>query len=165
MSDALTVVGTVGSEPEARATPTGRNVTSFRLASTRRIHDPQTGEWRDGDTNWYTVSAWNDLGRNVHDSIRKGERVLVAGRLKVRKWENEERHGMEAELVAGSVGHDLKWGTTRYTKAARSGENRPNDALGSSSNADLEEDLSAGAPEAGTDDWEVVPQGDIDAPF
>lgn len=163
MSDALTVVGTVGSDPEARATSTGRSVTSFRLASTTRVRDPQTGEWRDGETNWYTISAWNDLGRNVHDSIRKGERVLVAGRLRVRRWEKDDRQGTEVEIVAGSVGHDLRWGTTRYTRAAKSAGARTGDREEGAGT------VAEPAPEGG-DEWEPSAPGgdaadDADIPF
>lgn len=143
MTETITVVGTVGTDPTARTTPTGRNVTHLRLACTGRIRDASTGQWRDGDTNWYTVNAWNELGRNVHESIRKRERVIVTGRLRVRDWENEDRKGTEVEIVADSVGHDLRWGTTRFTRAAREGEEQGSAA------PSPDQEWAAAAPEEG----------------
>jgi len=119
MTEHLSLIGTVGTEPGARALATGDTVTSFRLASSKRVKDPQSGQWRDGETSWFTISAWNGLGQNVHDSIRKGDRVVVTGRLKVRDWENDERKGTEVEVVADGIGHDLKWGTSRFIRAPK----------------------------------------------
>lgn len=151
MTDTITVVGTVGTDPAARTTQTGRNVTSLRLASTSRVRDAATGRWRDGETNWYTVNAWSELGRNVHASVRKRERVVVTGRLRVRAWQSEGRQGTDVEIVADSVGHDLRWGTTRFTRAERDGDGLEDDAAAPAS------DLAAdGGSSAQPQDWGVA---------
>ncbi|MGO1410669.1 MULTISPECIES: single-stranded DNA-binding protein [unclassified Microbacterium] len=164
MSDSITVIGTVGSDPEARVTPTGKHVTSFRLACTPRVRDTGTGEWRDGETNWYSISAWEHLGRNVLESIRKGERAIVTGRLRLRTWEKDERRGMDAEIVAGGVGHDLKWGTSSYTKASRQAtDDAPDDRSGESEGA-----AAQATPETASSDsqaqWDAEPVS-VDTPY
>ncbi|WP_119698494.1 single-stranded DNA-binding protein [Microbacterium halotolerans] len=165
MSDSITVIGTVGSDPEARVTPTGKHVTGFRLACTPRVRDARTGEWRDGETNWYSISAWEHLGRNVLESIRKGERAIVTGRLRLRTWEKDERRGMDAEIVAGGVGHDLKWGTSSYTKASRQAAG---DASDDHRGGEPEVEAAQATPEAASsgfqDHWEAEPVA-VDTPY
>src|SRR5690348_3934800 len=79
MADRITVVGSLGSDPEERSTSRG-SVVQFRVASTDRRRDAQ-GNWSDGPTSWYRVNAWGELGRNALASLRKGQRVIVAGDL------------------------------------------------------------------------------------
>lgn len=119
MSESITVVGTIGSAPQGHTTQTGRHVTSFRLACTPRVRDRETGEWRDGATNWYSIAVWEQLGRNALGSLHKGERAIVSGRLRLRQWEKDERSGMDAEITATAIGHDLKWGTAQFAGAPR----------------------------------------------
>ncbi|SFR76278.1 single-strand DNA-binding protein [Agromyces sp. CF514] len=116
MTDNITVIGAVGSDPRVHTTPQGLTITSFRLASTRRVYDRAKGTWEDGDTNWYTVSTFRQLAKNASASIRRGDRVVVHGRLRLRSWESGEKAGTAIEIDAEAVGHDLTWGTTSLSK-------------------------------------------------
>ncbi len=119
MSDTtITVIGTIGSEPEQRLTSRGP-VTSFRLASNSRRLNKSTGEWGDGPTSWFAISVWRGLGENAFRSLHKGERVIVSGRLQVRAWETSESRGTDVDITADAIGHDLLWGTTTFQKGAR----------------------------------------------
>ena len=118
MTDRITVTGVVGSDPRPTVTPAGLQITNFRLASTRRYFDRATGQWTDGETNWYSVSTFRQLALNTAESVRKGQHVVVHGRLRVRQWKTAEKSGLAIEIEADSVGHDLAWGTSAYTKTA-----------------------------------------------
>ena len=121
MTDSITVTGVVGSDPRVHVTTQGLAITSFRLASTRRYFDRAKGAWEDGETNWYTVSGFRQLAHNTAASVRKGDRVVVQGRLRLRAWESGEKSGTAIEIEADSIGHDLAWGTTTLTKVRREG--------------------------------------------
>lgn len=114
--DAITITGVVGSDPSQYVTSKGLEITSFRLASTHRFFDRAKGAWESGETNWYTVSAFRQLAANTLNSVRKGEHVVVHGRLRVRKWEAGEKNGIAVEIDADAIGHDLMWGTSEYRK-------------------------------------------------
>ncbi|WP_460773508.1 single-stranded DNA-binding protein [Microbacterium sp. GXF7504] len=120
--ETVTVVGNVGGTPERRQTPAGP-VTSFRLGSTHRRLDRQSGEWVDDYTNWFSVNVWRALGQHAFASLRKGDRVLVTGRLRAREWETDAKRGVSLEIDASALGHDLLWGTTEFTRD-RSGGGR-----------------------------------------
>src|SRR5690606_12848129 len=94
MTDTITLRGTVGTDPRLVTTANGTHITSFRLASPQRRFDRETSAWIDGETNWYTVSAYRQLARNTGTSIKKGDPVIVTGRLKVRPWEAGEKKGV-----------------------------------------------------------------------
>ena len=119
MTDSITVTGVVGSDPRMHVTTQGLAITSFRLASTRRYFDRAKGTWEDGETNWYTVSGFRQLAQNTAASVRRGDRVVVQGRLRLRAWESGEKSGTAIEIEADSIGHDLAWGTTTLTKVRR----------------------------------------------
>ena len=119
MTDSITVTGVVGSDPRVHVTTQGLAITSFRLASTRRYFDRAKGTWEDGETNWYTVSGFRQLAHNTTASVRRGDRVVVQGRLRLRAWESGEKSGTAIEIEADSIGHDLAWGTTTLTKVRR----------------------------------------------
>ncbi|MGI9824101.1 single-stranded DNA-binding protein [Agromyces sp. Marseille-Q5079] len=116
MTDNITVIGVVGGDPRVHVTNQGLPITSFRLASTRRFFDRAKGTWENGETNWYTVSTFRQLAKNAAVSIRRGDRVVVHGRLRLRAWESGEKSGTAIEIDADSVGHDLNWATTSLTK-------------------------------------------------
>lgn len=119
MSDHISLVGNVVGELERRTTRDGGPVASFRLAVGERRLDRERNEWVDGHTSFYAISAFGELGANALLSLRKGERVVVTGRLRLREWENETTRGVSADVVADSVGHDLRWGTTRFVRTPR----------------------------------------------
>ena len=116
MTDNITVTGVVGSDPKHHVTSQGLAITSFRLASTRRYFDRSKGTWEDGETNWYTVSAFRQLAFNASTSIVRGERVVVHGRLRLRAWETGEKSGTAVEIEADAIGHDLTWGVSKFAR-------------------------------------------------
>ena len=117
MPDAITLTGLVATTPRHLVTSEGLPITSFRLASTQRRFDRSQEKWIDGETNWYTITAFRQLALNSNASVDKGQRVLVAGRLKIREWESGERTGTTIEIEADSIGHDLAWGTAAFTRS------------------------------------------------
>ena len=118
MIDTLTVSGIVATTPRHIVTSEGLAITSFRLASTQRRFDKGQSAWVDMDTNWYTLVAFRQLATNTERSVRKGDRVIACGRVKVRDWQTDERSGTAIEIEADSIGHDLLWGTSDFTRSS-----------------------------------------------
>jgi single-strand DNA-binding protein len=116
MAEQITVLGLVATTPRHLVTQDGLPITSFRLAASSLKFDAAQNKWIDGETNWYTITAFRTLAINIAGSISKGERVMVTGKLRVRDWDNGERAGTSVELEAESVGHDLNWGTATFTR-------------------------------------------------
>jgi single-strand DNA-binding protein len=117
MNDMITATGVVGTIPRFVHTPEGLAIASFRLASTQRRYDRAAAAWVDGETNWYTVSAYRQLAENLAESLSKGDRVVVTGRLKVRQWQGGDKSGLAVEIDAEAVGHNLLWGRSLFTKS------------------------------------------------
>jgi single-strand DNA-binding protein len=134
MSDvSITVVGHVGQDPTLFTAESGTRWTSIRVASTRRVRNPQTGEWGDGPTMWFTVRQFGDRALNLIESVRKGTPVVVTGRLALEEYEQrkEERRpgGETVEVVTprsaqvienATVAVDLSRGVVRYTRSVSS---------------------------------------------
>ena len=120
MHDTITIVGNVATDPTQGRTASGIPVTNFRLASTHRRYDDATQTWVDVATNWYSVAAFRQLGENAKASLRSGDSVIVSGRMKIRAWENNGKHGTSVDIDADAIGHDLRWGTTAYRRSPRS---------------------------------------------
>lgn len=118
MSDNITIRGFVASEIKSSTTPGGVGTASFRLGSTERRYDRASSTWIDGNTNWFTVQGYRQLAGNIGCSIKKGQRVIVVGRLKMRSWEKDGRTYHVAEIDAESVGHDLMWGSANFIRTA-----------------------------------------------
>jgi len=120
MNEALvTFQGWVGTEVVHRETTQG-NVANFRVGSTPRIRR-RNGDWVDGPTSWFSVTCWRSLADHVRDSVRKGDPVVVQGRLRADVWEREDGQTSTTYVVeAGTVGHDLSRGTAVFVRAARS---------------------------------------------
>lgn len=117
MTDTITLTGLVATVPRHIVTSEGLPITSFRLASTQRRFDRSESRWIDGDTNWYTITSFRQLAINGAGSVGKGDRVVVTGRLRIREWENGERAGTNIDVEADSIGHDLCWGTSVFTRS------------------------------------------------
>jgi len=100
MNDIITVRGTIGTDPKQIQTATGLDITTFRLASTPRRFDKEKGEWVDLETNWYGVSAYRHLARNTARCLKKGDPVVVYGRIKIRPWESDEKKGLAIDIDA-----------------------------------------------------------------
>ncbi|MEO7121892.1 MAG: single-stranded DNA-binding protein [Lacisediminihabitans sp.] len=116
MTDNITLIGFVATPPKHFVTGEGLPITSFRLASTQRRFDRAQGRWADGETNWYTITAFRQLAMNAVSSVNKGDRVMVSGRLRIRGWEAGDRSGTNIDVEADAVGHDLSWGTSAFTR-------------------------------------------------
>lgn len=113
----VTLHGWVGSDVTYRD-PQGIGVVNFRVGSTPRLK--RDGEWVDGDTTWYSVTAWRQLAQNVRDSVRKGDAVVVHGRLRTDVWERQDGQvGSTLQIEASLVGHDLSRGTSVFVRASR----------------------------------------------
>ena len=120
MTDSITLTGLVATTPRHLVTSEGLPITSFRLASTQRRYDRGAQKWIDGETNWYTITAFRQLAINVVGSVNKGQRVVVSGKLRVRDWESGDRAGTTVEIDADALGHDLAWGTSVFTRSVAS---------------------------------------------
>ncbi len=116
MTEQVSVTGLVATTPRHLVTQDGLPITSFRLASSQRRFDRKENKWIDGETNWYTVTAFRQLAINASTSVSKGDRVTVLGKLRVRDWDNGERAGTSVEIESDSIGHDLAWGTSAFTR-------------------------------------------------
>jgi single-strand DNA-binding protein len=121
MTDSITVSGLVATAPRHLVTGEGLPITSFRLASTQRRFDRSNQRWIDGETNWYTITAFRQLAINSATSVGKGDRVVLSGRLRIREWENADRSGTNIEIEADSLGHDLMWGTAQFSRTISQG--------------------------------------------
>jgi single-strand DNA-binding protein len=117
----ITVVGNLTGDPELRFTPSGQAVANFTVASTNRMLDKATNEWKDGDTVFIRCSVWRQYAENVAESLTKGTRVIVTGRLKVRQYETREGgKGTSVECDVDEVGPALRYATTKVNRVARS---------------------------------------------
>ncbi len=115
----ITVVGNLVDDPELRFTPSGAAVAKFRVASTPRTFDRQTNEWKDGESLFLTCSVWRQAAENVAESLQRGMRVIVQGRLKQRSY--EDREGVKRtvyELDVDEVGASLRSATAKITKTS-----------------------------------------------
>ncbi|MDP3714248.1 MAG: single-stranded DNA-binding protein [Mycobacteriales bacterium] len=120
----ITVVGNLTNDPELRFTPSGAAVASFTVASTPRMLDKQTNEWKDGDTLFLRCSIWRQAAENVAESLQRGMRVIVQGRLKQRSYETKEGEKRTVvELDVDEVGPSLKSATAKVNKTTRQGGN------------------------------------------
>jgi single-strand DNA-binding protein len=116
MSEHITVAGLIATTPRHLVTQDGLPITSFRLAASQRRFDRVQNKWIDGETNWYTVSAFRQLAINSSTSLSKGDRIVLTGKLRVRDWDNGERAGTAVEIEAEAIGHDLSWGSSDFTR-------------------------------------------------
>ncbi|WP_231443992.1 single-stranded DNA-binding protein [Brevibacterium zhoupengii] len=118
----ITVVGNLTSDPELRFTPNGAAVANFTVASTPRMFDRQSNEFKDGETLFLRCSVWREMGENVAESLQRGTRVVVQGRLKSRSFETKEGEKRTVmELDVDEVGPSLRRATAQVTKNERSG--------------------------------------------
>ena len=118
----ITVVGNLVDDPELRFTPSGAAVANFRIASTPRTFNRQTNEWEDGDTLFLSCSIWRQAAENVAESLTRGTRVIVQGRLKARTYETREGEKRTVfEVDVDEVGPSLRSATAKVTRASRSG--------------------------------------------
>ena len=118
----ITVVGNLTADPELRFTPSGAAVANFTVASTPRIYDRQSGEWKDGEALFLRCNIWREAAENVAESLTRGSRVIVTGRLKQRSFETREGEKRTVvEVEVDEIGPSLKYATAKVNKASRGG--------------------------------------------
>ena len=116
----ITVIGNITGDPELRFTPSGAAVANFTVASTPRAFDRQSNEWKDGETLFMRCSVWRDAAENVAESLGRGTRVIVSGRLKSRSYETKEGEKRTVvELEVDEVGPSLRYASAKVTKTQR----------------------------------------------
>jgi len=115
----ITVIGNLTADPELRFTPSGAAVANFTIASTPRTFDRQTGEWRDGDALFLRCSIWRQAAENVAESLTRGMRVMVSGRLRQRSYEKDGQQRTVIELEVDEIGPSLRYATAKVTKVSR----------------------------------------------
>jgi single-strand DNA-binding protein len=119
MDNTVTLVGNVTRDPELRYTPSGQAVATFGLAVNRRWQNRQTNDWEE-QTSFFDVKCWAQMAENVGESVQKGSRVVVSGRLEQRSWESDNGDKRsKVEVVADEIGPSLKWATATVTKNER----------------------------------------------
>ncbi|HTZ23799.1 MAG TPA: single-stranded DNA-binding protein [Streptosporangiaceae bacterium] len=117
----ITIAGNLVDDPQLRYTPTGQAVANFRIASTPRWQDRQSGEWKDGDSLFLSCNVWRQAAENVAESLQRGMRVIVQGRLRQRSYETKEGEKRTVyEIEVDEVGPSLRNASAKVTKSSRS---------------------------------------------
>lgn len=158
----ITVIGNLTSDPELRFTGAGAAVANFTVASTPRTFDRQSNEWKDGETLFLRCSVWREAAENAAESLAKGMRVIVTGRLRSRSYETKEGEKRTViELEVDEVGPSLRSATAKVTRAQRSGGGQGGGYNGGGSQGGTYAQAGGhgGAPQGGEDPWAVGPQG------
>src|SRR5512132_4642819 len=158
----ITVIGNLTGDPELRFTPSGAAVANFTVASTPRQFDRQSNEWKDGETLFMRCSVWRDAAENVAESLQRGTRVIVSGRLKSRSYETKEGEKRTVvEMEVDEVGPSLRYATAKVNKVSRGGGQGGKPASqGAEAPAGAYDDPWGAAPAAGT-----APAGGDEPPF
>ena len=143
----ITVVGNLTNDPELRFTPSGAAVASFTVASTPRYLDKSTNEWKDGDALFLRCSVWRQAAENVAESLQRGTRVMVTGRLKQRSFETKEGEKRTVvEVEVDEVGPSLKYATAKINKTSRGAGGGPGGFGGSGGSGATDDPWSTPAP-------------------
>lgn len=115
----VTIVGNLVDDPELRYTPNGAAVCKIRIAVNRRFKD-ESGQWKDGETSYFTVNAWRSLAENAAETLTRGQRAIITGRLQQRSWETQEGDKRNVvEIEADELGPSLRWATAKVEKTSR----------------------------------------------
>ncbi|MEE2060230.1 MULTISPECIES: single-stranded DNA-binding protein [Rhodococcus] len=153
----ITVVGNLTADPELRFTPSGAAVANFTVASTPRMFDRQSNEWKDGEALFLRCNIWREAAENVAESLTRGSRVIVQGRLKQRSYETREGEKRTVvELEVDEIGPSLRYATAKVTKAGRGGGGG---GFGGSSGGSGGGRPSSNANVGGDDPWSNAPAG------
>ncbi len=153
----ITVIGNLTADPELRFTPAGAAVANFTVASTPRTFDRNSNEWKDGDALFMRCNIWREAAENVAESLTRGSRVIVSGRLKQRSYETREGEKRTVvELEVDEIGPSLKYATAKVNKANRGGGGGGGNFGGSSGGSGG--GRPSAAPSGGDDPWGSAPQ-------
>ena len=129
----ITIIGNLVDDPQLRYTPTGQAVANFRVASTPRFMDRQTNEWKDGDSLFLTCNVWRQAAENVAESLQRGMRVIVSGRLRQRSYETKEGEKRTVyEVEVDEVGPSLRNASAKVVRSNRSTGGQGSGGYGSS---------------------------------
>jgi single-strand DNA-binding protein len=113
----VTIVGNLTDDPELKYTPNGAAVANFSVAVSRRVRNEATGQWEDADTSFLRVNVWRSLAENAAESLTRGTRVIVTGRIRQRSWETPEGDRRSVvEIEADEIGPSLKWATAKMER-------------------------------------------------
>ncbi len=152
----ITVIGNLTADPELRFTPAGAAVANFTVASTPRTFDRNSNEWKDGDALFMRCNIWREAAENVAESLTRGSRVIVSGRLKQRSYETREGEKRTVvELEVDEIGPSLKYATAKVNKANRGGGGGGGNFGGSSGGSGG--GRPSAAPSGGDDPWGSAP--------
>ena len=167
----ITVIGNLTADPELRFTPSGAAVANFTVASTPRQFDRQTNEWKDGEALFLRCNIWREAAENVAESLTRGSRVIVSGRLKQRSFETREGEKRTVvELEVDEIGPSLRYATAKVNKASRSGGGGGGFG-GGGGGSRQSAPQAAGGSAGGDDPWGSAPAsgsfggGDDEPPF
>ena len=142
----VSLVGNLTDDPELRFTPSGRQVANFTVAVNRRFKN-QSGQWEDKLDGFFRCNCWGELAENVAESLTKGTRVVVVGRLQQRSWEDQDGNKRSAtDVVVDEIGPSLKWGTATVQKTQRSGGQAARGGSSSAADADWGDPSPVTAP-------------------
>lgn len=122
----ITIIGNLTADPELKFTASGAALVSFRVAASDRRKNPQTGAWEDGETTFLRVTAWRQLAENASESLTKGDRVVITGRLKARDYEDKDGSKKTSyEIDADEIGVALSRGTAKQNRTTRTTATTP----------------------------------------
>jgi single-strand DNA-binding protein len=168
----ITVIGNLTADPELRFTPSGAAVANFTVASTPRMFDRQTNEWKDGEALFLRCNIWREAAENVAESLTRGSRVIVQGRLKQRSFETREGEKRTViELEVDEIGPSLRYATAKVNKASRSGGGGGGFGGGGGGGPRQPAQTTGGGSAGGDDPWGSAPAsgsfggGDDEPPF
>lgn len=154
----ITIIGNLVNDPELRYTPTGQAVAGFRVASTPRYMDRSTNEWKDGEALFLSCNVWRQAAENAAETLQRGMRVIVTGRLKQRSYETREGEKRTVyEVEVDEVGPSLRYASAKVTKSSRSGGGFGG---GPSGSGDQSGYGGGAAGRASDDPWSAEPGGD-----
>jgi len=146
----ITLVGNLTADPDLRFTPSGAAVANFTVASTPRTFDRTTQEWKDGEAMFINCAAWRNLAENVAESLQKGSRVILTGRLRSRSYEGREGDRRTVfEIEVDEIGPSLRYATAKLTRTSTSGGSWQQQGGG----APASNDWAASAPAPENDPW------------
>ena len=146
----ITIAGNLVDDPELRFTPAGQPVARFRVASTPRFRDNSTGEWKDGDSLFLTCNVWRQAAENVAESLTRGMRVIVSGRLRQRSYETKEGEKRTVyEVEVDDVGPSLRNASAKVNRIARSGSGSGDGGYGGGQRGSGGSGGSGGRPSGG----------------
>ncbi|MBF6339806.1 single-stranded DNA-binding protein [Nocardia abscessus] len=159
----LTVIGNLTADPELRFTPAGHAVVNFTVASTPRYLDRNANEWKDGEALFMPCSIWREAAENVAESLTRGARVIVTGRLRQRSWQTPEGDKRSrVELEVEEIGPSLRFATAKVNRTTRPGS-RSSDASGFGEDRSRSRELVGATATGGGDGWSSDPWGNAGA--